>query len=110
MTISQENIIKRWNMMEDKDLGTDRNLEAHGFASLFRQVFEDGKNQPSGDYYINSIVRGFAINEMLEDECSVVECLDLNYINITKYAAEQLDAYLMDFLGWFERYRYALEH
>ncbi|EOS68075.1 hypothetical protein C818_04242 [Lachnospiraceae bacterium MD308] len=35
MTISEKNIVKRWSMMASKDLGTDRNVEAIGFAELF---------------------------------------------------------------------------
>lgn len=108
MTISEQNIVKRWDMMASKDLGTDRNVEARGFAELFVGVFENGQTQVHTSRYINRIIRGFAINEMLEDECSVVECLDLSHVNITKYAAQQLDWYLMNNLEWFERYKYAL--
>lgn len=110
MTISEKNIVKRWNMMASKDLGIDRNVEAIGFAELFTAVFENEQYQVHTNRYINRIIRGFAINEMLEDECSVVECLDLSHTNITNYAAQQLDWYLMNRLGWFERYQYALAH
>ena len=41
MTISEKNIVKRWNMMASKDLGFDRNSEARGFAEFFRSIFED---------------------------------------------------------------------
>ena len=108
MTISEQNIVKRWNMMASKDLGTDRNVEARGFAELFTAVFENEQRQVHTSHYINRIIRGFAYNEMLEDECSVVECLDLSHTNITNYAAQQLDWYLMNRLGWFDRYQYAL--
>ena len=43
MTISEQNIVKRWNMMASKDLGIDRDVEASAFAELFRQVFEEGR-------------------------------------------------------------------
>lgn len=110
MTISEQNIIKRWNMMASKDLGIDRNVEASSFANLFSQVFEERKEQidSTNMKYIKPIIRGFVINEGFEDEVSVVECLDLDYINITKKGAEELDWYLMNRLGWFERYQYAL--
>lgn len=106
MTISEQNIVKRWDFMASKDLGTDRNLEAHGFAELFREVFENENFQPKGTHYINPIIRGFAFNNP-DLEISVVECLNLNHIDIDKYAAQQLDWYLMNRLGWFERYRFA---
>lgn len=106
MTISEQNIVKRWNMMASKDLGTDRNVEAIGFAELFKSVFEDGFTQVKGTKYINSIIRGFAFNNPHE-EISVVECLDLNYVNITKESAIELDWYLMNRLDWFDRYQYA---
>lgn len=110
MTISEHNIVKRWKMMASKDLGIDRNIEAFGFSELFTAVFENEQCQVHTNRYINSIIRQFAHNEMLEDECSVVECLDLSHTNITNYAAKQLDWYLMNRLGWFERYQYALVH
>lgn len=93
--------------MASKDLGTDRNVEAIGFAELFKSVFEDGFTQVKGTKYINPIIRGFAFNNPYMD-ISVVECLDLNYVNITKESAMELDWYLMNRLGWFERYQYAL--
>lgn len=110
MTISEKNIVKRWNMMANKDLGIDRNIEAHGFSELFTAIFENEQFQVHTNHYINRIIRGFAINEMIEDECFVVECLGLSHVNITNYAAQQLDWYLMNRLGWFERYQYALTH
>lgn len=109
MTQSEKNIVKRWTMMKNKDLGYERNLESIGFAELFKSVFEDGLQQVKGTKYINPIIRGFALNNPYE-EISVVECLDLNYINITKESAMELDGYLMDCLNWFDRYQYALAH
>lgn len=109
MTISEKNIVKRWSMMASKDLGYDRNVEAIGFAELFKSVFEDGFTQVKGTKYINPIIRGFAFNNPYE-EIRVVECLDLNYINITKESAMELDWYLMNRLDWFDRYQYALAH
>ena len=93
--------------MASKDLGTDRNVEAIGFAELFKSVFEDGFTQVKGTKYINPIIRGFAFNNPYMD-ISVVECLDLNYVNITKKSAMELDWYLMNRLDWFDRYQYAL--
>ena len=107
MTISEKNIVKRWNMMASKDLGYDRNPEAKGFAELFSSIFEHDNTQPKGTAYINPIIRGFAFNNH-DMDISVVECLDLNYVNITKKSAMELDWYLMNHLGWFERYQYAL--
>jgi hypothetical protein len=107
MTISEKNIVKRWSMMASKNLGTDRNVEAIGFAELFKNVFEDGFTQVKGTKYINPIIRGFAFNNPYLD-ISVVECLDLNYVNITKESAMELDWYLMNRLDWFDRYQYAL--
>lgn len=107
MTISEKNIVKRWNMMASKDLGFDRNPEARGFAELFSSIFEHDNTQPKGTAYINPIIRGFAFNNH-DMDISVVECLDLNYVNITKKSAMELDWYLMNRLGWFERYQYAL--
>ena len=92
--------------MASKDLGYDRNIEAIGFAELFKSVFEDGLTQVKGTKYINPIIRGFAINNS-DIDISVVECLDLNYINITKESAMCLDWYLMNRLDWFCRYQYA---
>lgn len=106
MTISERNIVKRWEIMASKDLGIDRNVEAVGFAKLFRQVFEEERTQVDGSRWINPIIRGFACNNQ-DLEINVVECLDLNHINITKYAAQQLDWYLMNRQGWFERYQFA---
>lgn len=112
MTISEQNITRRWNMLASKDLGTDVHFEASAFADLFRQVFEGERRQIDSRYMtcIKPIIRGFAINEGLEDEVSVVECLDLDYINITKYGAMELDCYLMNELKWDLRYEYALSH
>lgn len=107
MTISEKNIVKRWAMIASKDLGYDRNVEAIEFAELFKSVFEDGLTQVKGAKYINPIIRGFSFNNPYE-EISVVECLDLNYINITKKSAMELDWYLMNRLDWFDRYQYAL--
>lgn len=107
MTISEKNIVKRWNMMASKDLGYDRNPEARGFAELFSSIFEHENTQPKGTAYINPIIRGFAFNNH-DMDISIVECLDLNYVNITKKSAMELDWYLMNRLGWFERYQYAL--
>lgn len=107
MTISEKNIVKRWNMMASKDLGSDRNPEARGFAELFSSIFEHDNTQPKGTDYINPIIRGFAFNNR-DCEISVVECLDLNYINISKKSAMELDWYLMNQLDWFDRYQYAL--
>lgn len=106
MTISEENIVKRWKFMASKDLGIDRNLEAHDFAELFRKVFEEDWTQVEGSRYINPIIRGFAYNNP-DLEIGVVECLGLNHIDIDKYAAQQLDWHLMNRLGWFEKYRFA---
>ena len=103
MTISEKNIVKRWNMMASKDLGIEKNIEAHGFAELFAAVFENEQYQVHTDRYINRIIRGFVINEILGDECSVVECLDMSHVNITNYAAQRLDWYLPS-------YQYALTH
>ena len=61
------------------------------------------------DAYINPIIRGFACNNQ-NLYISVIECHGLDYINITKKAAMELDWYLMNRLGWFERYQYALAH
>lgn len=109
MTISEKNIVQRWRMMASKDLGYDRNVEAKGFAELFKSVFEDGYTQVNGTKYISPIIRGFCFNNPRK-EINVVECLDLNYINITKDSAMELDWYLMNRLGWFDRYQYALAH
>ena len=109
MTISEKNIVKRWNMMASKDLGFDRNPEARAFAEFFSSIFEHNNTQPKGTTYINPIIRGFAFNNQ-DLDISVVECLDLNYINITKKAAMELDWYLMNHLDWFDRYQYALAH
>lgn len=108
MTISEKNIVARWNMMASKDLGTDRNIEANGFAKLFAAVFENDQNQVHTDRYINKIIRSFAIKEMLDDECAVTECMGLSHVDITKYAAQQLDWYLMNRLGWVEQYHFAM--
>lgn len=96
--------------MESMDLGTDRNVEAAEFAELFRQVFEEeiAIINSSDMKYIKPIIRGFAISNGLEDEISVVECLDLDYIRITEYGAKELDWYLMNCLEWDSRYQYAL--
>lgn len=109
MTMDEQNIVRRWRMMASKDLGIDRNLEAIGFAELFSSIFECDNTQPKGTAYINPIIRGFAINNQ-DLDISVVECLGLNHIDITKESAKELDWYLMNRLGWFDRYRYALEH
>lgn len=98
MTISEKNIVKRWNMMAGKDLGYGRNSEARGFAELFSSIFEHDNTQPKGTAYINPIIRGFAFNNH-DMDISVVECLDLNYVNITKKSAMELDWYLMNRLG-----------
>lgn len=95
--------------MASKDLGFDRNPEASGFAQLFSSIFECGNTQPKGSAYINPIIRGFACNNQ-NLYISVIECHGLDYINITKKAAMELDWYLMNRLGWFERYQYALAH
>ena len=112
MTISEQNIVKRWNIIASRDLGIDRNVEASAFAELFRQVFEEERQSIDSQYmkYAKPIIRGFSINEGLEDEISVTECLGLDYIHITKYGAQELDWYLMNRLGWFDRYQYALSH
>lgn len=107
MTINEKNIVERWKMMASKDLGVDRNLEAFGFYELFRAVFEEEQTQVHTSCYINKIIREFAFNNDMEDECSITECFDLSHTDITKYAASQLDWYLMHRLGWFERYLYA---
>lgn len=109
MTISEKNIVKRWNIMASKDLGYDRNIEAIGFAEFFSTIFEHGNTQPKGTRYINPIIRGFAINNS-DLDIDVVECLNLNYINITKNAAIELDWYLMNRLNWSDRYEYALSN
>lgn len=109
MTISENNVLKRWNMMASKDLGSDRNPESKGFAELFTSIFEDGNTQPKGNAHINPIIRGFAFHNS-DLDINVVECLDLNYINITKESAMALDWYLMNSLEWFDRYKYALSH
>lgn len=109
MTISEKNIVKRWRLMASKDLGYARNPEASGFAELFSSIFEHDNTQPKGTAYINPIIRGFAISNSYLG-ISVVECLGLNYINITKKGAMELDWYLMNHLDWFGRYQYALEH
>ena len=93
--------------MASKDLGVDRNVEARGFSELFFNVFEKGYTQVKGTKYINPIIRGFAFSNR-NLEISVVECIDLNYINIDKKAAMELDYYLMNNLDWFDRYQYAL--
>lgn len=106
MTVNEQNIVKRWDFMASKDLGIDRNLEAYGFSEMFREIFENENTQPKGTRYINPIIRGFAFNNP-DLEIGVVECLGLNHIDIDKYAAQELDWYLMNRLGWFERYRFA---
>lgn len=107
MTINERNIVNRWTFMAGKDLGTDRNVEAFGFANLFKEVFENENPQPKGTRFINPIIRDFVANNP-DLEISVVECFDLNHVDIDKYAAQQLDWHLMNRLGWLERYRFAL--
>lgn len=107
MTISEQNIVKRWNMMASKDLGYARNSEARAFAEMFSSIFENGYTQVKGNEYINPIIRGFAFNNR-DLGIIVTECIDLNYINIDKFAAMELDYYLMNDLNWFDRYQYVL--
>lgn len=107
MNKNEKNIIDRWNMMASKDLGSDINPLASEFAKLFERVFANNETQIEGNFkYINPIIRGFSVNNPYDD-IGVVECLDLNYININKESAMALDWYLMNYQEWFGRYQYA---
>lgn len=110
MTRSQENIVKRWELMASKDLGYEVRPVTIGFAKIFREVFEndfsDGNIQVHGDRYANRYIRGFALRE---GGCNVVECCDLNHIDFDSIQdVEWLDWWLMNRMGWFDRYKYAL--
>lgn len=95
--------------MCSKDLGVFRQQECNEFAKIFRCVFT-GNTQIDTSKEINKIIRGFIINERMHDECNVVECYDLCYVNITTYGASELDWYLMNKLGWEVLYQYAINN
>lgn len=113
MTRSQENIVKRWELMASKDLGYEVQPVAEGFARIFRELFEhendfNGNIQVHGDKYANRYIRGYASNE---GGCNVVECCDLNHIDFdTMQDVYWLDWWLMNRMGWFDKYQYALAH
>lgn len=108
MNINDNNIINRWQLMASKDLGIDVNPLADEFYRLFKEVLTspEEEQQIRGYSYINPILRGYKINNPYE-EINVVECLNLNHIDITKEAIRRLDWYLMNYQEWFGRYQYA---
>ena len=111
MTICEQNIINRWNLMASKDLGVMVNPQAEEFCKLFKKVFEEQSTQFSTDCFKNilPILRGFQVNlGWLDLNFSVCETLGLDYINIDKESAKELDDYLMQEIGWYSRYEYAL--
>lgn len=113
MNISEENIIKRWSLMSNKDLGSDVNILAIQFSELFTMIFENEFTQIDAHNlkYILPVIRGFAVNnEGCFERCSVVECLDLCHIDLDKDSAKELDWWLMNKMNWFERYQYALKN
>lgn len=111
MTISEQNIVKRWNLMASKDLGTDFNILAIQFSELFTMIFENDFTQIDAHNlkYILPLVRGFSTNnEGAFERCSVVECLDLCHIDLDKESAKELDWWLMNKMEWFSRYQFSL--
>lgn len=111
MTISEQNILRRWSLMASKDLGTDINPITYGMADLAKAVLEEGFNQVNLKGYSHkfiALLRGFSINFGDYEEIDVVTCLDLSYVNISKYALDELDFWLMMDKHYADQYRYAL--
>lgn len=110
MTISEENIVKRWKFMASKDLGYEVNPLAAEYARFFEMIFVD-ENTQFGGYGLQNIkpfLRGFSVNHSGEfEKCSVTECYDLDLITFDKEAAQELDYELMNNYGWFSKYQYA---
>ena len=77
MTISEKNIVKRWNMMASKDLGYDRNPEARGFAELFSSMkdMESRNLDYSYSYFEQEIHRAYMI---LEEQAELQNDMDIN--------------------------------
>ncbi len=110
MTISEQNIIKRWSLMASKDLGIDINVQSREYLDLFNQIFVNDNLEidSRGMRCIKPTIRGFAINnEGMFRRCCVTECLDLDFIGLDKSAAAELDWFLMNEMGWANRYEYA---
>lgn len=120
MNISQQNILKRWNLMSSKDLGTDINPIARDMADLAKKVLEENMTQISLKGYSQKFIRtlyGFCINynaEFGDDEnigyeyVEVVTTLDLCHVNFSKHALEELDYSLMNDKCYDDQYLYAL--
>lgn len=106
MKISEQNILNRWNLMKDCDLGSDVNYKTEGFYNIFKNVIEYGKTQIDirNMNDILPMLRGIILYYNLEPEIHIVDLYDLHYINITLEGVKELDSILMNDFGYDEKY------
>lgn len=108
MTISEINLLKRWETIAEADLGYEVQPIARDLSNFFNRIVEDG--------YMNNVpecamrlVRGFKINTQIDaEDCSLADCYDLNFVQMSKEGINEFDYFLMNDLGWVRKYHIAL--
>ena len=65
MNISQQNILKRWNLMASKDLGTDINPIARDMADLAKKVLKENMTQISLRVTVKSLFGRFMVSALI---------------------------------------------
>ena len=100
--------LDRFEQMKKVDMGTSINPMVYEFVEFFKKAEKYTQFDIKEFYFILPILRGYAINN--PDELSVVECLDLCYVNINSmWFVEDFERFLMLKDNWLCRYQYALE-
>lgn len=100
--------LNRFEQMKKVDMGSNVNPLVYEFVEFFKKAEKDTQFDVKELYFILPTLRGYAINN--PDELSMVECLDLCYVNIkSMWFVENFERFLMLKDGWLDRYQYALE-
>lgn len=108
MTIAETNMLRRWEVIANADLGYEVEPIAKDLSNLFNHIVENGymNNVPENAL---RLVRGFKINTQIDvEECSLVDCFDINTVQMSKYGIDEFDYFLMNDLGWVRKYHIAL--
>lgn len=100
--------LDRFEQMKKVDMGFSINPLVYAFVEFFKRAEKSNQFDVKELSCILPTLRGYAINN--PDELSVIESLDLCYVNINSmWFVENFERFLMLKDNWLCRYQYALE-
>ena len=100
--------VERFEIMNSVNLGCCVNPLASAYLEFFKMAEKSNQFDVHDLKCILPTLTGYAINN--PDDLSVVNCLDLCYVNIKSiWFIEDFERYLMMEENWLCQYKYALE-